>query len=644
MRRLSLLGAGLGVLFLVACSDLVEPPADGGGLEVQEPRSSHIGSPALAAKLLASDGAADDWFGDDVALDGDIAVVGAYRDDHAGLDSGSAYVFERSGGTWTETAKLTVPSPNGGEYFGNAVAVDGEVIVVSARGTGSAHVFERVAGAWVKTAQLTASDGSSGAGIGSDIALDQDVIVVGAAGDDHAGASSGSAYVFERSGGTWSETAKLTASDPAPHDLFGASVSVSDGIALIGAYSKDERALDSGVAYVFESVAGSWSQTAKLAPSDGARLNNFGYSVAVRGSIALVGAHYDDDAGSTAGSVYVYEATGAGWSQTAKLVASNPTPGAQFGDDVALYDDVAVISAPHEDLVPGPSGYLFAGAVYLFERDGGTWTQSARRTAPDADLYDEFGKAVDVSQDAFMAGAPLDDDNGSRSGSAYVFEFTTPTPTNQPPTADAGPDQTVECADADDGTTTVTLDGTGSSDSDGSIASYEWSNGGSMIATGANPDVELSHGTYTVTLTVTDDDDDADTDDVEIDIVDTTAPSIDFTLDETTLWPPNHQMVTVATGIGATDLCDPDPTVDVAVTSNESVNGLGDGDTAPDWVVTDNGDGTFDVAVRAERAGTGTDRVYTIEVTATDAAGNSGMASGQVTVSQNQGRKGGPRR
>lgn len=210
-------------------------------------------------------------------------------------------------------------------------------------------------------------------------------------------------------------------------------------------------------------------------------------------------------------------------------------------------------------------------------------------------------------------------------------------PPNEPPAADAGDDQTVECTDADDGSTTVVLDGTGSTDSDGSIVSYEWSEGGSVIATGAMPTVELPGGSHTLTLTVTDDDGGQDTDDIQIDILDTTAPSIAFSLDQTTLWPPNHKLVTVATGIGATDACDAAPSVVVTVASNEPENDLGDGDTDADWVVTANDDGTFDVAVRAERSGLGTDRVYTITVTATDGTGNQSTASGEVTVPHDQG-------
>jgi hypothetical protein len=118
--------------------------------------------------------------------------------------------------------------------------------------------------------------------------------------------------------------------------------------------------------------------------------------------------------------------------------------------------------------------------------------------------------------------------------------------------------------------------------------------------------------------------------------LDVTPPEISFDLDATELFPPNHKMVTVATGIGATDDFDPIPTVSVSVTSNEPPNEIGDGNTAPDWEITDNGDGTFDVAVRSENAGVGDGRTYTIVVTATDFVGNSATETGTVSVPHDQ--------
>ena len=207
-------------------------------------------------------------------------------------------------------------------------------------------------------------------------------------------------------------------------------------------------------------------------------------------------------------------------------------------------------------------------------------------------------------------------------------------PSNRDPDADAGADQTVECAGAG---TDVALDGSGSSDPDGDDLSYSWSEGGTELATGVSPTVSLSHGSHTITLTVDDGSGGTDTDDVTVDIVDTTDPDVSIAVDPGSLWPPNHEMVLLSTDITASDICDDTVGLSVEVTSNEPEDGTGDGDASPDWDVVDNGDGTFDVRVRAERSGNGDGRIYTITATATDDTGNSASASAEVTVAHDQG-------
>ena len=205
-------------------------------------------------------------------------------------------------------------------------------------------------------------------------------------------------------------------------------------------------------------------------------------------------------------------------------------------------------------------------------------------------------------------------------------------PTNDPPIADAGPDQTVE----QDGHTggSVTLDGSGSTD-DGQLQplTYTWTWTGGSEA-GVSPTVILPLGTTTVTLTVYDGEL-SDTDTVDITVVDTTPPEIDLNLLTDTLWPPNHKMVKVAE-ISATDICDEAPLFTVDITSNESINGPSDGNTNPDWEWDAE---TGELYLRAERSGKGDGRVYTITVTATDASENSAAETAQVTVPHDK-RKG----
>ncbi len=202
------------------------------------------------------------------------------------------------------------------------------------------------------------------------------------------------------------------------------------------------------------------------------------------------------------------------------------------------------------------------------------------------------------------------------------------------PTADAGPDQTVEC-ESHDGTQ-VTLDGSASSSDFTEIVSYVWLENGEEIATGVGPTVLFALGEHTVTLRVSDHCGRMHEDEVLIIVQDTTPPEINLTIDVPTVWPPNHKMALVATGISASDICDPNPSLSVEVSSNEPVDGLGDGNTEPDWIVEENEDGSFDVWVRVERSGTGIGRLYTITATAEDASGNVATQSENVQVPHDQ--------
>ena len=266
-----------------------------------------------AAKLTASDGATSDYFGNSVSISGDRMVVGSYMDDDMGNNSGSAYVFEWTGTNWTETAKLTASDGAASDYFGYSLAVSGDRIVVGAyydddmgANSGSAYVFEWNGTNWTETAKLTASDGAAGDFFGSSVVASGDRIVVCASSADAKGADSGAAYVYERNGMTWTESAKLTASDGAASDRFGTSVSVSGNRIVVGAPYADAKGSDSGAAYVYERNGTTWTESAKLTASDGAGGDRYGYSVSLSSDRIAVGAYYDDDNGSNSGSTYVY--------------------------------------------------------------------------------------------------------------------------------------------------------------------------------------------------------------------------------------------------------------------------------------------------------------------------------------------------
>ncbi|WP_282416490.1 hypothetical protein [Polyangium sp. 15x6] len=366
------------------------------------------------AKLVASDHKPNDffsYFGSSVALFGDTAIVGADADDAYGKDSGSAYVFVRSGATWTQQAKLVASDGATEHRFGASVTLSGDTAIVGAPSASAAYVFVRSGATWTQQAKLVGA--SLVGGFGNSVALSGDTALVGAWADDTQAPSAGSAYVFVRSGATWTQQAKLLASDGTAVDYFGLSVALSGDTALVGAPHDDDQGTDSGSAYVFVRSGATWTQQAKVLASDGAGADYFGYSVALSGDTALVGAYNDADKGTSSGSVYAFERSGATWTQQTKLLASDGAEGDYFGHSVALSGDTALVGAYGDD--DKGSG---AGAAYVFVRSGATWTQQTKLLASDGASYDNFGTSVALSGSTALVGAKWDD---NYVGSAYVF-------------------------------------------------------------------------------------------------------------------------------------------------------------------------------------------------------------------------------
>jgi hypothetical protein len=371
----------------------------------------------------ASDAAASDTFGFSVAIDGDYAIVGAYFNDDDGTDSGSAYVFERTGSTWAEQTKLTASDATASDWFGSSVAISGDYAIVGAprnddNGTnsGSAYVFTRTGSTWTQQGKLTASDAALGDQFGFRVSISGDYAIIGASGNDDNGTDSGSAYVFARTGSTWIQQSKLTASDAASLDRFGNSVAISGDYAIVGAEFNDDNGSSSGSAYVFMRIGTTWTEQAKLTASDAAGGDTFG-RVAIDGDTAIVGAYRSDDNGSESGSAYVYTRTGSIWTEQAKLTASDAAGGDRFGISVAIDGDNVIVGAYFND-----DDGTDSGSAYVFARTGSTWSEQTKLIASDATASDWFGSSVAISGDYAIVGAYLNDDAGSDSGSAYFFE------------------------------------------------------------------------------------------------------------------------------------------------------------------------------------------------------------------------------
>ncbi|MCP5023122.1 MAG: hypothetical protein GY930_15290 [bacterium] len=467
---------------------------------------------AQQAYLKASNPGSADLFGQSVAISGGLVVVGAYwedsnamgvdgnQSDNSAFDSGAAYVFERTGGVWSQQAYLKASNTDFDDAFGRSVAISGELIAVgapfeasnstgvngdqsnnSAQSAGAVYIFERNGGAWSQQAYLKASNTDSDDWFGESLAFSGELLVVGAPredsnatgvdGDqsDNSAADSGAVFLFERSGGVWSQQAYLKASNTDPNDRFGTSAAASGESVIVGAHWEESdatgvdgdqssnSAIRSGAAYVFERSGGAWSQQAYLKASNTDPNDQFGWSVAISGELVVVGASFEDsdatgvngnqssNAAQSAGAAYVFERNGGIWTQQAYLKASNAEQGDYFGTSAAIQGELVVLGATFENSdAMGVNGdqsnnlASIAGAIYLFERGGGVWTQQAYLKASNAGQGDLLGRAVSLSGDLLVVGAigeasnatGVNGDQSNNSlpdaGAAYIFDLGVP--------------------------------------------------------------------------------------------------------------------------------------------------------------------------------------------------------------------------
>jgi len=433
-----------------------------------------LGPLVQLAELTASDGTSGDQLGYAVALGagGTIALVGAPNRNGS---RGAAYVFVKSGSTWTRQAELTASDGAADDDFGCSVALnsDGTVALIGAKfhgfeptereakatdaradstDQGEAYVFTSSAGTWTQSAKLIASDGESNDEFGWSVALDSagTEALIGAPGHGYedsgiaragdSGGDQGVAYVFTKTEGAWTQSAELSASDGQDDDGFGSSVALnSDGtVALVGApfhsvelsddsyHNASSDVTDEGAAYVFlrgaegtarvKGVEPLWTQVSELTPADGAADGYFGASVALSadGTVALIGA--DTSGTVNPGAAYIFTDPDDAWTQRAELTPSNGASGDYFGDSVSLNSGgtVALVGAWGQTV----GSHERQGAAYLFSGSGSSWVDGQELTASNepADAY--FGDEVALNPNATEAlvGAPEADQ-----GHAYVF-------------------------------------------------------------------------------------------------------------------------------------------------------------------------------------------------------------------------------
>jgi hypothetical protein len=379
-------------------------------------------------KLLPGDGSDEDLFGCSVSISGDYAIIGAFKDDDNGNESGSAYIFRRDGSNWTEEDKVTASDGAAGDYFGMFVSISGNYAIVGSpwdddngNESGSAYIYRRDGVNWIEEDKVTASDGAAGDYFGMFVSISGNYAIVGSPWDDDNGNESGSAYIIRRDGGNWIEEHKIIAGDGGVGDNFGYAVSIEGDYVIVGAYLDDNGGIDRGSAYIFRSDAGTWIEEKKITANDGADGDNFGGSVSLAGEYVIIGAFQDDDNGDNSGSAYIYKRSGSIWSEQQKLIASDAADNDLFGLAVAISGDYSIIGAPfNSDFGAG------SGSSYIFRRNGTAWTEQHKITASDGAQGDTFGDAVALSGEYAIVSAEYSDNSGSNRGSAYIYyNFTT---------------------------------------------------------------------------------------------------------------------------------------------------------------------------------------------------------------------------
>ncbi|MEZ6083097.1 MAG: hypothetical protein R3E58_03865 [Phycisphaerae bacterium] len=377
------------------------------------------------SKFVAPDGGADDLFGLSIDVEGPLAIIGAPDASPAGVaKAGSAYVLENVDGNWQHAQQLIANDGTTDDRFGYCVAISGGSMVVGANrddqhgfASGSAYVFASTNGMWSQTAKLLPNDPANLDYFGTGAAIRGDTILIGAHKDRDFGTDSGSVYVFRKVNGVWQPIDKLNPDDASSGHFFGRNIAISGDTAVIGAHGASKTGVSNcGAAYVFREVGGVWQQIAKLTAGDAASGDEFGLDVAIDGSNIVVGANRDDDGAIDSGSAYMFREIEGVWQQVAKLSASDYSEDARFGYTVEIHGNRAIFGA-----IGDSQNGTESGAAYISRSVKGSWQPPVKFTPDYAEANDRLGISVAISEDTAFAGAYFDDDNGSNSGSVYVF-------------------------------------------------------------------------------------------------------------------------------------------------------------------------------------------------------------------------------
>jgi hypothetical protein len=370
-------------------------------------------------RLVASPPSPTAAFGAEIAIDGDRAAVGASKT----FSSGEVHVFERAGGTWILAQRIDCPAGGHQALFGAALALEGDRLAVGApRWTqsgvfaGRVFLYEFDGVAWTLADELGPVTAANAELFGQAVSLSGDTLAVGRPNYDLPMIEAGLVHVFVHDANGWTEQASLQASDAGAVDRFGGDVVLQGDRLAVGASGDDDGANDSGAAYVFERSGTSWTEIDKLKPADPSSAQFFAEHLQLEGDRVAIGARGDDHAGFNTGAAYVFELVGGAWQQTQKLLAATPVATDGFGISLSLEGDLLAIGAWQDS-----QGASLSGATYLFRRHSGNWTQAVKIKAHDGLFNDCLGVSCALEGSTLMTGVLRDDEGAVDGGSVYVY-------------------------------------------------------------------------------------------------------------------------------------------------------------------------------------------------------------------------------
>lgn len=376
------------------------------------------------AQLFASPSVSGDAVAFSVGASDQTIVLGAYLKNYAGngYDSGALYIFDRDTSGWTQSAYLAASDGAAFDYLGWSVDIEGDLIAAGASWanetgikSGAVYMFRR-GKIWEEEVNIVPSDLPADANFGHDVDLDGSRLIVGAPYVDGIVNAQGVAYIFRDDGGAWIQEARL-----APGDLdvnfVGAAVAIDGNFAVIGSPRDNGDGISAGSAFIYElDIKGNWTLVGRFTPDETEPYSYFGNEIAIEGDTILVGAEYSDQVGANVGAVFVYERSGGSWSQTQVLTPDDMLAWSHFGGSIDIQDDLVVIGAYGD-----PNA---TGAAHLYTRGkDGQFSLESRLLAGDGVFGERFGNAVAVGGDAVVVGAPYWTE---RTGCAYVFDINTP--------------------------------------------------------------------------------------------------------------------------------------------------------------------------------------------------------------------------